>query len=263
MGKTALAVEYSWLYEQTYHFIFWIQAETPVGLSVTFCQIGLQLKLAPEGTDQETLIRLGREFLEQTKDKRWLMIVDNVNTWDDIDIYMPTKTSATNGSILITTRHENFTSPLRLFNYFSIALQELGMDEGRKLLIHGLPWDLRPKELSLRDPEYKIAGEIAALAGLPLLIIYISGYVGASGCTLSEFWEYWSEWRPTARIGTGGELLSGGRESVFHIALGDLGGDALRILKIMAFLDSDGIQRELLVKSDQNKPGPSYLRHHR
>jgi hypothetical protein len=262
MGKTALAIEFSYRYEQSYHYIFWIQSETPVGLCDTFCQIALQLGLAADGTETETLIKLGREFLENVKDKRWLMIFDNVDKWDDIDQYTPGKTSATNGSILITTRHESLTAPSRPTNYFRIALQELDIDEGRNLLIHGLPADICPKERSLRDPDWKIAGEIALLAGLPLLILYISGYVKQSGCTLSEFWDYWDEWRPKVRT-VQGMAQSGDstdRDNVFEIALGDLGGDARKVLEIMAFLDSDGIQKELLVKAEgQDKTVPTYL----
>ncbi|ORY58056.1 uncharacterized protein BCR38DRAFT_447870 [Pseudomassariella vexata] len=262
MGKTALAVEYSWRYEHCYHYVFWIQTETPVGSADTFCQIAIQLGLASEGMDNDILIKIGREFLEQVKDKRWLMVFDNVNKWEDIDSFTPIKTSATNGSILITTRHESLTAPSRPVNYYRWALEELDVDEGRKLLIHGLPQELRPEENSLRDPEYKIAGDIATLAGLPLLIIYISGYVKQAGCSLSEFWEYWDEWRPNARK-PGGSTDASGRDSVFHIALRDLGGDARKILKIMAFLNSDGIQRELLVRIDNNKPGPAYLKQNR
>ena len=260
MGKTALAVEYSWRYEHCYHYIFWVQAETPVGSSDTFCQIALQLRLAPEGTEQDVLIKLGRDFLETTQDKRWLMVFDNVEKWDDIDVYTPTKTSATNGSILITTRHESLTAPSRPINYFRITLQDLDVDEGRKLLIHRLPPELRPQENSLRDPQYKIAGEIAALAGLPLLITYISGYVRQSGCSLAEFWEYWDEWRPKARMGSGQMESQDRSASVFHLALRDLSPDARKVLEIMAFLDSDGIQKELLMRDDPNKPGPAYLK---
>jgi hypothetical protein len=266
MGKTALAVEYTYRYEHCYHYIFWIQAETAVGLRESISQVALQLRLAPEGTDQEILIRLAREFLETVKDKRWMLVFDNVDIWDHIDAYMPTKTSATNGSILITTRCESLTAPSRPVNFFRITLQELDIDEGRTLLLHGLPQDLRPAESSLRDPEYKVAGEIAALAGLPLLIIYLSGYIKQSGCTLSEFWEYWNEWRPKPHVGSEAHESrdSDTLGSLFTITLRDLGGDARKILKIMAFLDSDGIQKELLTRDDgANKPGPLYLRTNR
>ncbi|CAK7219343.1 hypothetical protein SCUCBS95973_003790 [Sporothrix curviconia] len=266
MGKTALAVEYTWRFEQSYHYIFWVQAETPVGSSDTFSQIAQQLHLAPDGTDQDTLVRLGREFLEQVEDKRWLMVLDNVERWEDIDVYTPNKTSATQGSILITTRHQSLTAPSRPVNYFRISLQELGIEEGRKLLIYGLPEDLRPQEMSLRDPEYKVAGEIADLVGLPLLIVYVSGYIKKFGCTLSEFWEYWNEWRPHARLGgskpTGatGEVDTTGRDSVIYMALRDLSADEMKLLKIMAFLDSNGIQREVLEWNNPENPGPGYLK---
>lgn len=270
MGKTQLAVEYTYRFEQSYHYVFWVQAETPVGSSDTFCQIATQLQLAPDGTDQDTLTRLGREFLEQIQDKRWLMVFDNVDKWDDIDIYTPVKTSATNGSILITTRHEGLTAPSRPVNYFRIALRELSLDEGRKLLIHGLPDELKPQELSLRDPEYKVAGEIAELVGLPLLIVYISGYIKASGCTLSEWWDYWNEWKPNLGLGLAGGSSnrsdSTGRDSILNMALRDMGEDELKLLKIMAFLDSEGIQRELLEWNDGNRSGgsaPAYLRRNR
>lgn len=269
MGKTALAVEYTWRFEQNYHYIFWVQAETPVGSSDTFSQIAQQLQLAPDGTDQDTLIRLGREFLEQIKDKRWLMVLDNVDRWEDIDVYTPNKTSATQGSILITTRHESLTAPSRPVNYFRIMLQELDVEEGRKLLIYGLPEELRPEEMSLRDPEYKVAGEIAGLIGLPLLIVYVSGYIKKFGCTLSEFWEYWNEWRPNARLASntgndatesGGVLDTSGRDSVLYMALRDLSIDEMKLLKIMAFLDSNGIQREVLEWNNPDQPGPAYLK---
>ena len=268
MGKSALAAEFTWRFEQSYHYIFWVQAETPVGSSDTFSQIAQQLHLAPQGTDQDTLVRFGRGFLEQVKDKRWLMVLDNVNRWEDIDNYLPGKTSATQGSILITTRHESLTAPSRPVNYFRIMLQELGVEEGRKLLIHRLPEELRPEEMSLRDPEYKVAGEIAGLVGLPLLIVYISGYIKKSGCTLSEFWEYWNEWRSSPRLGAsspGAEdgADASGREGVLHMAIRDLSSDEMELLKIMAFFDSDGIQREALEWHDPDKPGPSYLRRNR
>ncbi len=268
MGKTALAVEYSWRYEQSYHYIFWVQAETPVGSSDTFSQIAQQLQLAPDGTDQDTLIRLGREFLEQIKDKRWLMVLDNVDKWEDIDIYTPSKTSATQGSILITTRHESLTAPSRPVNYFRIKLKDLSIEEGRKLLIYGLPEELRPEEMSLRDPEYKVAGEIAGLVGLPLLIVYISGYIKKAGCTLSEFWEYWNEWRSTSHFNgknadDDGTPETNSRDSFLYMTLRDLTNDEMEVLKIMAFFDSNGIQREALEWNDPSKTGPSYLKRNR
>ncbi|KAF4889652.1 hypothetical protein CGCFRS4_v009215 [Colletotrichum fructicola] len=104
--------------------------------SETFNQIAMSLASAASGTDQETLTRLGREFLKSTK-ARWLMILDNVDKWYHAESFVPMKTSVTMGSILITTRHQGLTAPSRPIDYYRQNLEELTNSEGRDLLLHG------------------------------------------------------------------------------------------------------------------------------
>ena len=265
MGKTATAVEFTYRYEQSFNCIFWVQAETRVGAADTFSLIATALNLAPNGAvqDQERMVELGREFLEKTQ-KRWLLVFDNVNEWADIEDYLPTKTSVTNGSILITTRVFDLSPNPIPTNYYRISLKELRMEDGRRMLIKGLRPELRHEKAQLH-PEWRIAGEIAALAGLPLAILHISGYVKASGCTLAEFLELWNEWRrnslpagaadPLATTSEGGNSAI---QTIWNIGLGELGTDAMKLLKILAFLDSDCIQKELLF-NDHTAPGLQFL----
>ncbi|KAF4826106.1 hypothetical protein CGCTS75_v009521 [Colletotrichum tropicale] len=96
----------------------------------------MSLALAASGMDEETLTKLGREFLESTK-ARWPMILDNVDKWYHIDSFVPMKTSVTMGSILITTRHQGLTAPSRPINYYRQTVDELTDSEGRDLLLHG------------------------------------------------------------------------------------------------------------------------------
>jgi len=262
MGKTATAVEFTYRYEQSFNCIFWVQAETPVGAADTFSLIATALHLAPDGSvqDQERMVELGREFLEKTA-KRWLLVFDNVNEWADIEDYLPTKISATNGSILITTRLFDLSPNPIPVNYFRISLRELQMEDGRSLLIKGLRPELRHEKAHLH-PEWKIAGEIAGLAGLPLAILHISGYVKASGCTLAEFLELWNEWRRNSLPAGAADLHAPASDSaiqtILNIGLGELGIDAMKLIKILAFLDSDCIQKELLF-NDHSSPGLQFL----
>jgi hypothetical protein len=262
MGKTATAVEFTYRYEQSFNCIFWVQAETRVGAADTFSLIATALNLAPDGAiqDQERMVELSREFLEKTP-KRWLLVFDNVNEWADIEDYLPTKTSQTNGSILITTRLFDLSPNPIPVNYFRISLKELRMEEGRSLLIKGLRPELRHEKAQLH-PEWRIAGEIAGLAGLPLAILHISGYVKASGCTLAEFLELWNEWRRNSLPAGAADPLAPTSDSaiqtIWNIGLGELGADAMKLLKILAFLDSDCIQKELLF-NDHTVPGLQFL----
>ncbi|EXF76699.1 hypothetical protein CFIO01_03510 [Colletotrichum fioriniae PJ7] len=260
MGKTTLAAEFTYRYEQSFEYIFWVQAETQVGASETFNQIALALDLAAPGTDQEELTKLGREFLETTK-KRWLMVLDNVEKWDNIDGFTPMKTSATTGSILITTRYQGLTAPSRPINYYRKTLEELPTEEGRELLLHGLPLDLRPSTNSLRDPEYKAAGDLATLAGLPLVIVLITGYMKAMNCKPSEFASYWDSWWMDNNPGSGPEdqkTTKGKLDTIMKISTEDLSSDANKVLRILSFLDSDGVPKDLLVV-EKGQSGPPYL----
>ncbi|RFU32291.1 hypothetical protein B7463_g4032, partial [Scytalidium lignicola] len=263
MGKTATAVEFTYRYEQLYQYIFWAQAETRVGCADAFSLIAAQLQLAPQDgavQDQAQLIELSKEFLEKT-DKRWLLVFDNVNEWGDIEEYIPVNVAKTRGSLLITTRCPDFGLQPMPPNYFRIDLKEMNMEESRRMLIQGIRSDLRNERIRLH-PEWRVAGEIASLAGLPLAISQIAGYVKTSGCSLTDFMELWNEWRrntPMIRTVAGPAASSySALETIWHIGLSELSNDTLKLLKIMAFVDSDGIQKDLLI-NDHSFAGLSFL----
>ena len=95
-----------------------------------------------------------------------------------------------------------------------------------------------------------------------MAILHISGYVKTSGCTLAEFLELWNEWRRNSLLASAVDPLAptfdSALEIIWNIGLRELGVDALKLLKIMAFLDSDAIQKELLV-NDHVAPGLEFL----
>ncbi|KAF8853671.1 hypothetical protein BDZ45DRAFT_67083 [Acephala macrosclerotiorum] len=192
MGKTATAGEFTYRYESSYAFVFWTQAETRVGCEDTFSLIAT-LGLEADDRDQKRLKKSSREFLE-TCDRRWLFVFDNVYAWSDIEELIPVNMIKTQGSILVTTRSPDFAPTPLPTNFFRINLKEMTMEESRSLLIQGMQSNLE-FERTRFHPEWKVAEEIASLAGLRLAISHIAGYVKASKCSLAEFLELWNEWR--------------------------------------------------------------------
>jgi len=95
----------------------------------------------------------------------------------------------------------------------------------------------------------KAVNDIAELAGLPLAIVLISGYMKAMNCTPSEFWTYWDSWwlanRPDLRTDEQG-TSKGRLEQIMKLSVEDLGDDTLSVMRIMAFFASDGVQKDLL-----------------
>jgi hypothetical protein len=251
LGKSALAVEYTYLFEPGYDYIFWVQAETPMRCAEAYSQIALvcvpDTDLAQE---QDRLVMLSREFLEQTT-KRWLLVFDNVDHWRTLQNFLPESMSTTSGSVLITANKvdtSSFTSDMR---HTIIDLGTLGLDESRSLLLNAT--SLRFQGDFKDHPEYKLAGEVAKMAErLPLALSLIAGYMLVSNLTLTQFVELWNERPMNVPSDAGGTDQRNtdpdmAMDNVWSIGLREVSSDARELLNILAFFDSDNIQKDLLV----------------
>lgn len=250
IGKTATAIEYT--YRNEFPFIFWVQAETSFGCADSYTLIAKQLRLGEgEMQDQDTLILITRRFLETTQE-RWLLVFDNVDDWGNIKTYIPTDLENTQGSVLLTTRKIDFGRQIPTA-YFQIELGVLTIEESKRLLLHSIQASQRNEDLTMH-PEYELAGKISSLAEhFPLAISHIAGYVKVSHCTLADFLELWHERRQSS----GGAMdkdksqTEKTLETVWNIGLRELTVDGLSLLHILAFLDSDSIQQDLLIGKHQ------------
>lgn len=264
IGKTGTAIEYSYRYERAYSHIFWINAESAISCMDSYSLIATHLLVAEDDIayEQSRLTTLGREFLEQTK-TRWLIVFDNVNIWSDILEYLPTDPHRTHGSILITARKSSFLASLKCQ---SIELGALNLEEGRQLLLLSMQPNLDRRHLR-SHPEYKLAGEIATLAErLPLALAHIAGYLQVSKCTLTDFVQLWNERRRHTKAVAQPStypVLSTDRalETIWNIGLREVTIDARELLNILAFLDSETIQRNLLV-GEHEEPLLDFLHSH-
>ena len=263
IGKTGTAIEYTYRYERTYSHIFWVNAESAISCADSYSLIATHLLVADDDIayEQGRLISLGREFLEQTE-LRWLLVFDNVNIWSDILEYLPTDPLKTHGSILITARNSNL-SFLASLKCQSMELGALNLEESRQLLLLSMQPKLDRRQLK-SHPEYKLAGEIATLAErLPLALAHIAGYLQESKCTLTDFVQLWNERRRhTKAIAQQSTLpihsTHRALETVWNIGLREVTIDARELLNILAFLDSEIIQRSLLVDKHE-EPALDFL----
>ena len=250
IGKTSTAIEYT--YRDEYPFIFWIQAETSFGCADSYCLIATQLRLAEgEMQDQDNLILITRRFLTTTQE-RWLLVFDNADDWSNIKPYIPTDFENTHGSVLVTTRKIDFGRRISTA-YLQIELGVLSTEESKRLLLHSIQASQRNEDLTMH-PEYELAGKISSLAEhFPLAISHIAGYVKVSHCTLADFLELWQERRLTSGGAMDEEKSQTAKtlETVWNIGLRELTIDSLSLLHILAFLDSDSIQQDLLIGKHQ------------
>lgn len=252
LGKSALAAEYTYRFESAYTHIFWVQAEDPMLCAESFSQIAIKCVCTDSiPQEQELLITLGREFLERTKEK-WLLVFDNVDQWPELNRYLLPNMEHCCGSVLITTNKMDLGRLALPIKYTQTNLGPLSLEESRRLLLSSTQASLLQADMRTH-PEYKLAGDIAKLAErLPLALSLIAGYVLVSGCSLADFVELWNERRKNTTITaqTRDNLSSEAdraMETVWNIGLREVTMDARELLNILAFLDNDTIQKDLLV----------------
>ena len=66
MGKTEIALEYTYRYAQCYSHIFWLRSESHPVLLESFLEIVRKLKLEEKGTDSVKNIQIGLEWLQSS-----------------------------------------------------------------------------------------------------------------------------------------------------------------------------------------------------
>jgi hypothetical protein len=256
LGKSALAVEYTYLFESGYDYIFWVPAETPMRCAEAYSQIALSCVPGTDITqEQDRLVMLSREFLEKTT-KRWLLVFDNVDHWRTLRSFLPDKLSSTAGSILITANKVDTTSFTSDMKHVTIDLGTLSLDESKNLLLNATSL---PFHGDIRDhPEQGLAEEVAKMAErLPLALALIAGYMLVSNLTLSQFVELWNERPmnvPSDTDGADQRIVDPdtAMDNVWSIWLREVSSDARELLNILAFFDSDNIQKDLLVGIHSN-----------
>ena len=70
IGKTSIALEYTYVYEHDYDAIFWLRAETGVNFSHSFCAIARKMKLGLQSETKTHIVEEVKEWLKGTSE--WL-----------------------------------------------------------------------------------------------------------------------------------------------------------------------------------------------
>ncbi|KAK3336258.1 hypothetical protein B0T19DRAFT_34270 [Cercophora scortea] len=261
VGKTATAAEYAHRYEKVYSHVIWVEGGTHGGFADGYNLIGTKISGLEYQTNQISFTLEVRGALERWDDT-WLLIFDNVEAWDDISQYIPRGLPKTKGSVLITTRErvlinretliETQTHPLQRILH-QIVLEPLTLQEGAQLLLCSIDRNLEPKDVP-PHPDYGLAENVTELLeGLPLALSMVAGYCRASRASLEDFLELWDEREMfQSKIKQPNELitdygLNHSVERIWEISISELTVHARNLLEILAFLDPDNIQKELLV----------------
>jgi len=268
MGKTQIALEYAYRYRHQYHCIFWLGAERVSALSVGYASIAAKLQMPElENMGQGRRVELVRKWFQTTgtstapicdssarltwsdSDTPWLLVLDNVESWDSIRLFYPNA----NGSVIITSQIQGLSQIFRSH----IQLQPMATDEGAGLMLKHLhleQGDVLPEELLRANETVKLLG------GMPIAIAHISGVMFDSKMTLSEAIVglenrqedlLWSGTDPSTT-----HMYENRLNQVWQLALKELNEEALDLLYVLAMFNADRIQESMLITNGSLSSDP-------
>ncbi|KAI1119751.1 amidase signature domain-containing protein [Nemania abortiva] len=120
LGKTEIAREFAHRKKKEIDAILWVGAESQASLATGFTRIATALCLPGadlKANPAQNLVLVQQWF--RASSRKWLLVLDNVESYADIERYMPT---GSRGSVIITTR---YILQARLFGHRRMVLDSL------------------------------------------------------------------------------------------------------------------------------------------
>ncbi len=252
IGKTQLALEYTYRYHQDYQAVLWVNAESTEALISSYVSIASLLRLPEREVQEQDLIVQAVKTWLQTH-RSWLLILDNADELPLLPDFLP---PSIGGHVLLTTRA---VATGRLAH--RLEIEALLPQQGALLLLRRATRIAPDAELSQADPEEAaLALQISQeLGGLPLALDQAGAYLEATGTNVAGYWQIYQHDRADLLQRRGGLAtddhpapvtttisLSVQKVQEKHAAAADL-------LLLLAFLAPDAIPGEILTT------GASYL----
>jgi len=180
VGKTQVALEYIHRHRDQYDLIWWLDADNDLSLTQNMMALGQKVGVvALTATDRAAGVAQTRSWLSSCP-RRWLLLVDNADHIDTSVVYgcLP---PAGNGHVVITSRNPNWGGIAPV-----VALDLFSETEAIAFLVGKTPTVTEKAE----------AAQLADLLGyLPLALEHARAYVAASGCSLSDYADYFKNER--------------------------------------------------------------------
>ena len=194
IGKTQIALEYTYQHALEYSAIFWIEAETIEHVMASLLRIAELLQLPErQEADQQRIVAAVQRWL--STHSQWLLIWDNV---EDLELLHHLLPPARQGAALVTTRHQALGTLAR-----GMDLAPMGREEGMLFVLRRAKV-LGPEATSAwmhqfamsMPTEYAAAEKlVAAMGGLPLALDQAGAYIEETGCSVSAYLQHYEQQR--------------------------------------------------------------------
>ena len=245
IGKTHVALEYSYRSSSTYNSIIWLNASSRAVLGKDVRSLVEQFSLPNEYHEDE--LQLFSAFRQWLQDQSsWLLVLDQIDDVVLIDLVVPLQSR---GHVLLTTRMQALgkrASPI-LITSMDIDGSTLFLLRRAKILAAGA---------QLQQVSAKVVQEANAIAqvvgGYPLALDQAGAFLEEKGCSLTTYLRLYQK-QGTKLLNEGEQQINDHQKSVINtlmLAIEQVTQkDALNLelLHLLAFLYPDAIPEGLLI----------------
>jgi tetratricopeptide (TPR) repeat protein len=240
VGKTQLAVEYTYRHATKYDVVWWVRAEELTTLAADYAALAGPLALSQrEASEQLVVVQAVRRWLMQNRG--WLLVLDNARSPAKVRDYLPQEAT---GHVLVTSRNPNWQDVASL-----LPVPVLEQAEAVDFLL---------KRTGQAD-ETAAAALAEALGDLPLALEQAGAYVEVMGGSLSEYLDLFRHYRGLLSQGTPSTDYTATVTTTWEISFQQVrqsspaGADLLRLC---SFLAPDGIPLKVLSEGAHHLPYP-------
>ncbi|MFH1861555.1 MAG: FxSxx-COOH system tetratricopeptide repeat protein, partial [bacterium] len=234
VGKTQIALQYSYQHAADYQVIWWVSAEEAFQLSADFGELAVRLKLISAEAKQEDKVSATRSWLEENSG--WLLVLDNLPQPADLPDCCP---ASHTGRLLITSRYEGD---------WCATAEPLDVDvftpqEAVKFL-----------HRRTEKNESTAAEQLAVkLGNLPLALEHAAAYVNETACTLANYLALYERHHlkllRQAQPPPGYKATIATTWEISFQRAQERSPQAAKLLPLCAFLAPEAIPRELLQRA--------------
>lgn len=246
IGKTQMAVQYSYAHRRDYEAVLWARANSQETLFADLSDLAERLELPEhEAKEQRVTVDAVKRWLDQHLS--WLLILDDVQDFEMIGD-LAAKADAKGRHVIITTRLQAPEGTARP------SLSSMDKEQGALLLLRRA--NRLPANGSLAGAERKdveLAEQISEeLGGLPLALNQAGAYIEHTGCGLEHYLMLLGKPSTDLLDGRGGLGLD--RPSLAETVLTSFGRltkqnrAAAELLQAVAFLATDAIPEEIFTE---------------